>query len=1710
MDPISDSILPNVGNPGLDSSPDEEPQPLGDVSGSLADSILPVGPITPPPAESILPVRPITPLQADSILPVASILPGQQGPDPVAPVDMTEFGDVAKIRQNIYNRALAAAQNLEPIKNANHTLRLVGVDYNDSGKYTKAQQKAAILSKKSLGRRIRGTWELVDNATGDVVDKKQSTLMTVPHMTERGTFINKGTEYTLSNQQRLLPGVYTRVRNNGEIESHANILPGKGQSHRYFLEPGKGRFRIRVGQGTVGMMPLLRLMGATNKQLQDAWGHKLFAANKAYDDPAEYKKLRSKFLSTKEREEPVDKQDELLRKKFADMEVDPEVMQATLGSPHKAMTLDALLDVTKKLVNVSEGTEPPDDRDALPFQQFLGPEDLFAERVARDKGGVRRNLLWKMSGKGSLSGMPSSALQRQLMSALMSSGLGQSVEEINAAELYDKLTAVSRLGEGGIPSSESVPKEARNVQPSMFGFIDPLRTPESGKVGVNTYLARGARKGSDGKLYAQFRDVRSGEMIQRTPQQLAQMTVAFPGAMKQSGDHVIAMQKGKMQYVHKKEIDAELPHMEEAFNQLSNIIPMKSQVKGQRLVMASRMTSQALPIEGAQAPWVQSAVAGSDGKQSYEELYASSMGALKAPQPGTVISADDKSIKVRYDDGTEEDHELYDYFPTNRKTLFHQDAVVKPGDRFDADQLLAKSNFTDDNGTTALGRNARTAYVAWEGKNFEDAVVVSQSFADAMKSRHMYQYNMEIDDKTIAGKKQFIQAFPAKFSRAQLDNFGDNGVIKVGTEVTHGDPLILGVAEKALAHNKVHRPGQKGHTDASVLWDHHDPGVVTDVVVSKGGPHVVVKSSSASKVGDKLCFDRETDVLTRAGWKAADALTKDDTLATLNPRTKELEWHKPTDIHLMDHTGDMYSMESRHVNFFVTPDHEHWVAKGLDGKFEKVKAKDFYEAKGLWRFQTDYPRDGQDVTYSAVYSRKTTSSEVPGPCWTEGDGDQLEPISHKKVDFNGKVYCVTVKNHLIYVRRKNRQHWTGNSGRYGDKGIIADIIPDARMPQDKDGKPYEVLVNPLGIVTRTNPAQMVELALGKIAEKTGKPIKVPDFDTEKDMAAWARQQLALHGFSDLEDVIDPSRDRKVKQVATGSRFFMKLHHSAEGKGQSRGGGGYTAEGQPGKGGADGSKRVGLLDTNALLAHGATATLNDALNVRGQQNEDDWMRFMQGHNIKSQHVPFTYKKFVNQLRSAGVNVVNNGPQTNIMAMTTADVENLAADRELQSAEGVNWDGDMKEIPGGLFDKRLTGGHGGKKWSYIQLREPMPNPVMEEPIRKILQITGPQFEKILSGEEALGKYGTGPSAIQKALSNMDVDSELTRARQDIASGRKTLRDKAVRRMGYLKSAKQLGINLGDYMLTKVPVLPPAYRPVTMMGNNMPLIDDANYLYKELFEANKVMGDIQDNLGAEASGDERLATYKAFKAVTGLGDPIGQKSQEKKVKGVLKHVFGDSPKHGMVQRKLLSTTVDNVGRAVIAPNPDLDMDSVGLPEDKAFKAYDKFVTRRLVRRGMSMRKAREAIRDRTDVAREALVEEMDHRPVYISRAPVLHKFGIMAMKPRLTKGQTMQVSPLIVKGFGADFDGDAMNYHVPSTEDAREEALTRMLPSKNLFSMSNLKSVMHAPTNEYVGGLYHATTSKSGRKVRIFESMADAKRAYMNGQLDVGDPVRILGGK
>ena len=674
----------------------------------------------------------------------------------------------------------------------------------------------------------------------------------------------------------------------------------------------------------------------------------------------------------------------------------------------------------------------------------------------------------------------------------------------------------------------------------------------------------------------------------------------------------------------------------------------------------------------------------------------------------------------------------------------------------------------------------------------------------------------------------------------------------------------------------------------------------------------------------------------------------------------------------------------------------------------------------------------------------------------------------------------------------------------GLKGVVGGILPMDKMPRDATtNEPYDMLMNPMGFLSRVAPGQVMLMNLAKVAKKTGKQIRLPQLPPPEGWLAWTEKQMADAGVKETADVFDPQTGRTIRNVGDGYSYVKAFHHLAEKKFSARGvDGAYTQDEQPAKGGVDGAKRVSGFDNLALLSHGATEVIKDSMTTRGQMNDEYWRRYRLGLPVDEPGVPFIYKKFLNTLKAGGVNVVEKGDITSIMPQTDADIDEMAQGRVIESSQMV--DADMNPVKGGLFDLGHTGGMGGNRWSMITLPEAVPNPMMEEPVRRVLGLTAKKMEAILSGREELnGK--TGGDAIKEALSKLDVDDAIERARSDIKSRRGSQRDNAIKVLGYLKAAKEMGKKPEEWMITKVPVLPPMFRPVARMGD-VALIPDMNELYKDLIEMKGNYEALSKELPASALADERLAVYGAVKAAYGLGDPITAEGQAKNLKGAIRQVIGTIPKFGMYQSKVISKTQDAVGRSVTIPDKNLDMDQIGIPEEMAWEMYKPHVERKLIQRGYSPLTAKQMIDEKNATARHILDDAMEERPVLMDRAPTWHKFNIMAFKPHIVRGRSIHVCPLIDSGFNMDHDGDTVNIHVPASMKAANQAMEKMLPSKNLFSLTDMKSVRYKPEKEQISGLWALTRGRTRKPTRYFNSKAEAVAAYRNGEIGPNDPIEI----
>lgn len=1372
-------------------------------------------------------------------------------------VTLRPFDDPAAIRGAIYDRVRKAYTTSFPIENQHYRLELHDVDYDDEPDVPMAAQKKAIIQGRTLHRRLGGTWRLVDKATNQLVDERRGLVARVPYMTPRGTFVYNGSEWTLASQSRLKPGVYTRRRENGDLESHFNILPGSGPSFRVSMDPATGVFHAEVGQSRFPLYSVLKATGLSDSDMSNAWGRDVFAVNAAQNNPRYLAKAYEKFTSRRHAldvgdRKPGDTTDMVgeLREAFQKMRLDPDVTQDTLGERFDTVTPAAILASTRKLRSVFAGEADVDDRDSLAYQHVMGPEDLLAERVEKDAGRTSRRLLWLATFRKNLDPvLNANTRTRQLYTALLSSGLGQAVEESNPLDVADQMGRLTRLGEGGLPGEDSIPDEARAVQPSFVGFLDAVRTSESMKAGVDNRIAYRTMKGSDGRLYARMID-RSGREVDVPSTAVPGSVIAFPGERARAvaeGRKAYAMVRGRMQMVDVDRIDFELPDYEDMMSPAAHLVPMVSAMKGHRMLMTTRMYNQALALREPEAPLVQSARRNADdAEDTFNKWMGRRAGAIYADVEGTVTKVTPDEVVVKTVQGPKR-YELYNNLPFNRRSFVTNTPLVQPGQRVRHGELLARSNFTDDKGVLAIGRNLRTAYMPWRGSTYEDAIVISESAAKKLTSEHAYQHDVDLEPGQDISKRAFLAVFPTKYAKSVIDKFDDSGVIKPGSVVNKGDPLVLSLTRRQhKGQGVLHKSGRSLPMDTSEQWDKESPGVVTDAFISPRGVNVVVKTYRPMEVGDKLAPN--------------EAL----------------------------------------------------------------------------------------------------------------------------------------------------------------KGVVSRIVPDDEMPQDAEGRPIELIVHPFNIISRSNPNAAFEAALGKIAAKTGKPYRVPGF-SETSFVEFVDNELKKHGLSDTEDVYDPVRRARIPKVFVGNQYWMKLHHLSEDKLSARGDeASYTADMVPAKGGKESSKRFGPQETTSLLSHGSVAVLRDAKLVRGQKNDEFWQAFRLGHTPPTPSTPFVYRKFLDDLKAAGINVKKDGNYVHILALTDKDIDSMSRG-DVTRAETLDFK-TMDPVPGGLFDLGLTGGHGGTNWSSFRLSEPMPNPVMEESVRRLLGVTQKRFRDILSGRDNLYER-VGGDAIRNALQKIDVDAEIERQLQVVKSGARSKRDDAVKKLRVLTMLKKTGIKPEELVLTRVPVMPPQYRPIVRQSNRI-VASHPNTLYRELMLANDNLRELKNSASDADLSGERLAVYDSFKALVGVGDPIQPVLQEQRVRGILSHALGlgASPKFSAFQRKVLGTATDLVGRAVITPDPALSMDQVGLPEDKAWKLYRPFVIRNLMRSGTEAAMAARMVADKDPRAKLELMREMERRPVIINRAPTLHRYGIMAAFPVLTKHKTLAVPPVTTSGFGADFDGDS----------------------------------------------------------------------------------------
>ena len=699
-------------------------------------------------------------------------------------------------------------------------------------------------------------------------------------------------------------------------------------------------------------------------------------------------------------------------------------------------------------------------------------------------------------------------------------------------------------------------------------------------------------------------------------------------------------------------------------------------------------------------------------------------------------------------------------------------------------------------------------------------------------------------------------------------------------------------------------------------------------------------------------------------------------------------------------------------------------------------------------------------------------------------------------------------------------------GRYGNKGVVTKILPDAEMPfvkQQGKNQVLDVIMNPAGIPGRINPGQVYELAAAKIALKTGKTYEVKNFDPEiPDMNTKLLKELEQHGLSELDDVHDPV-EGYVGKITTGPMYIQKLVHQSDKKLGARGGSlsitgntkyRITPDKQPARGSGTGGQALSQ-GVYALLGHNARMNIQETQThkstyekplegQKGYNSDEYWLSLMCGTPLPPPEPTFAFNKFLGHLKGMGVNVVKNGHELKLVPLTDKELLQEKPHMIQDPAKllvGTTGEPDK----GGLFDFP-DGGVDSRKWGCIKLAEPIPNPIMQTPIEVLLDLPTGALDAVMAGTKKIGS-DAGGVAIKKALEAIDVDSELEKLKKDAETLPASKRDKVFKKIKLLNNLKKLKLSPADaYMNSFVPVMPPAFRPIGLSAGNIESAD-MNTLYKQIGLANGELS-VFDPAGLPEKRDQLRSTlYEAVKSAYISGQPTKRGDHISSLMQTVAKKEGGQSKNAMYQEKIIKRRSELSGRAVIVPEPALTLDEVGLPRKMAMEIYKPFIVRELGKMGydeLTGARLSETEPDNPSV-KFALEQAISTRPVFIKRDPVLHKYSVMAFKPTLHEGKAMQIHPLVCRGFNADFDGDTMAVFVPVTDKAVDEA-RKMMPSQNLFSATNYK-LLNTPRSEMIYGLFQMTEAGT-KTTKTYPSVAAILEDFKVKNLKLTDQVMLAG--
>ena len=939
--------------------------------------------------------------------------------------------------------------------------------------------------------------------------------------------------------------------------------------------------------------------------------------------------------------------------------------EAKPGLDVTVLTPQDILETVRHLIELKNGRGSVDDIDHLGNRRVRAVGELMENQYRVGLVRMERAIKERMSMSQEIDTlMPHDLINSKPVSAVVkeyfgSSQLSQFMDQTNPLSEVTHKRRLSALGPGGL-TRERAGFEVRDVHTTHYGRICPIETPEGPNIGLIASLSTFARVNDYGFVETPYRKVENAKVteevtwfsaLEEEGKYIAQATAGIDSKGKFKDTLVSARFNGDFRIVPAETIQLMDVAPQQMVSVAAALVPFLEHDDANRALMGSNMQRQAVPLIKTHAPIVGT---GMEGRAANDSGMCE-----VARRKGVVESVDATRIVVRpTGEGSEvpDIYHLIKHQRSNQSTCYTQKPIVRTGDRVEAGDVLADGPAMDM-GELALGQNVLTAFMPWQGYNFEDSILVSERIAkdDVFTSIHIEEFECVARD-TKLGKEEVTRDIP-NVGEEGLKDLDESGIVRIGAEVSPGDILVGKVTPKGETQLS---PEEK--LLRAIFGEKSGDVRDSSLKVPPGVTGIVINARVFSRKGqEKDSRAKEIEDMERARIER----TRDEEIKILRDsffrRVQELLKGKETEGKLVDDKGKVLLQKG---------------AKLSDEALAEVPRKYWGEipTKNSEKVQMIL-QDLEDMVRSREEHFRDKIEKL-------SKGDELPPGVIKMV----KVY--------IAIKRK-LQVGDKMAGRHGNKGVVSRIVPEEDMPYLADGTPVDLVLNPLGVPSRMNIGQILEIHLGwggwelgqrlhRMLEEKQEMDQIRDYVTKIFKGDEDAEEL-MGGMSDADlrrfaekgkrgifmatPVFDGAAEDAIKgalelaglptsgqtvlfdgrtgeafdhDVTVGIMYMLKLHHLVDDKIHARSIGPYSLVTQQPLGGKAqfGGQRLGEMEVWAMEAYGAAYALQEFLTVKSddvQGRRRMYESIVKGEYALDPGLPESFNVLIKELQSLCLNV-----------------------------------------------------------------------------------------------------------------------------------------------------------------------------------------------------------------------------------------------------------------------------------------------------------------------------------------------------------------------------------------------------------------------------------------------------------------------------------------